>query len=169
MTSTQFRYTTKGIWGDYARAAVGIVLTGIPLVIASPGFWATLILGGLAALFVIFALRTGMRHATVVELTPEAVSTVAPRRATLRWQDLERLRLNYFTTRRDRRGGWMQLRVDGGGQRLSFDSDLDGFDAIVRAAAEAGGRRQLAYNEATVANLTALGLDEAAGAHRSNR
>ena len=56
---------------------------------------------------------------------------------------LDRLKLSYFSTKRDRSDGWMQLSVGStGGRMVKVNSSLDGFHDIVERAAraaEAGG------------------------------
>jgi hypothetical protein len=68
------------------------------------------------------------------------------------------MRLAYYSTRRDRRSGWMQLDLGAGGQRLRLDSRIDGFDRVVHHAAMVAAARCLELNEATAANLQALGI-----------
>ena len=68
------------------------------------------------------------------------------------------MRLAYYSTSRDRKTGWMQLELGAGRTRLSLDSRLDGFDAVVRHAVAAAADRDLQLSEATAANLQALGI-----------
>jgi hypothetical protein len=80
------------------------------------------------------------------------------RRRAIAWAELDRLKLAYYSTRRDRRAGWMQLELAGGSARVTLDSRIDGFDLLVRRAAEAAAVRGIALSEATVANLDSLGV-----------
>ena len=50
------------------------------------------------------------------------------------------MKLAYYSTRRDRKSGWMQLELGAGGARVRLDSRIAGFDRLVRRAAR-GGRR----------------------------
>ena len=68
------------------------------------------------------------------------------------------MKLGYYSTRRDRKSGWMQLELGAGRARLSLDSRLDGFDRLVRFATAAAAERELELSEATAANLSALGI-----------
>lgn len=166
---TRHRYPWPALRGDYIRAAAGIALTGAPLATAPGGIAAPAILGGLCAIFVLFAARTGLRHASVFEcddgalrrggplLTVLARPILAQRRA-VSWRELEHLRLRFYTTRRDRSGGWMQMTLAGGGGRVSLDSSLAGFETIARRAAEAAARNGIALNDATLGNLGAMGI-----------
>jgi hypothetical protein len=77
---------------------------------------------------------------------------------TIAWAELDRMRLAYYSTRRDRKSGWMQLELGGSGARLSLDSRIEGFGEVVRRAAEAAADRHLQLSEPTAANLESLGI-----------
>ncbi len=76
----------------------------------------------------------------------------------LRWQRLDELTLKYYTTQRDKHGGWMQLKLNGDGCVLTIDSSIDGFSDIAGQALAAARARQLPMSADTRANLAALGL-----------
>lgn len=157
------RYPSAHLRGDYARAAVGTVLTGGPLLLGADNPAAMLILSGLTGLFLVFGLRTGLRHGAVFEVSDSGLARRGLRRIAMpdrvvRWADVTALRLRYYTTRRKWGRGWMQLSVRADGTCLRIDSTLDGFDAIAARAARAARARGLALDPATRANLAALGL-----------
>ncbi len=160
---TRHHYPWPALRADYLRAGAGLALTGAPLFAIPYGTTASVILGVLAALFLALGLRTGLRHASRFESDDAEVCRTGPvlplypaRRVA--WDGIARLRLRFFSTRRDRTGGWMQLTVGDGAGALSFDSSLDGFEAIARRAAAAAGRNELPLNDATRTNLAALGI-----------
>jgi hypothetical protein len=68
------------------------------------------------------------------------------------------MKLAYYSTRRDRKSGWMQLQLGAGRARMSLDSRLDGFEQVARQAADIASERGLALSDATAANLQALGI-----------
>ena len=80
------------------------------------------------------------------------------RHSTIQWAELDQMRLAYYSTRRDRRSGWMQLDLGAGGAKVRLDSRIEGFDQVVRRAAAVASERGLALSEATWANLQALGI-----------
>jgi hypothetical protein len=175
---TVHRYPRRVIVADYLRAAFGLACTSLPLVAAAGEPVATVIFAGLAALFAVFGARTAVRQATRVVVTDgvlerSAISTFGLRRVTVPWERIVDVKLRYFSTRRDRERGWMQLAVSGGGGRITVDSTLEGFDVIARRAAEAAEANGVAMSDATVDNLAALGLGvrgagrRAAGAGRT--
>jgi hypothetical protein len=97
---------------------------------------------------------------THIELDETGIRVTGPvvglQSAAIRWADLCLLRLDYYSTRRDGEGGWMQLRLGDARRTIRIDSDLDGFAELVRAVAHAAASRDLAIDSATAANLEAL-------------
>jgi hypothetical protein len=151
-------YPTSAMLGDYARAAAGLVPTAAALAALPVDLTAAIVLGGFAALFGVFGLRTALRHGTSIEITETALKASGLRPASIRWSELDRMRLTYYSTRRDRRDGWMQLDLRAGWSRMRIDSRIEGFTELVRASARAAETRGLELDAATSANLEALGI-----------
>ena len=103
---------------------------------------------------------------THVELDDSGIRVRGPAflrpRAAIRWEDLRSLRLDYFSTRRDGEGGWMQLRLRDAQHTIRIDSELEGFVGLVRVAALQARRRDADLDHATRANLGVLGIEPAA-------
>jgi hypothetical protein len=155
---SRHRYPAAAMVGDYLRAAAGLVpalalFASVPL-----GAVPAAVLGGFAAIFGAFGLRTALRHNTRLEMDDTVLRAHGLRVNTLSWAELDRLRLAYYSTRRDRKSGWMQLELGAGAARISVDSRIGGFDRLVRRAAVAADFRGIALSDATVANLAALGI-----------
>jgi hypothetical protein len=155
---TRHAYPSSAMTGDYLRAAAGFVPTAAILAIAPVGAVAAAILGGLAALFSLFGIRTALRHGTRIEMTETGLSASGPLGASIRWANLDSIKLAYYSTRRDRRDGWMQLELRAGWARIRLDSRIDGFPKLVERAARAAEMRGLELSAATMANLEALGI-----------
>jgi hypothetical protein len=155
---TRFSYPASAMAGDYLRAAAGLAPTTLILATASVGSVAGVVLGGFAAIFGVFAIRTALRHGTSLEISDIELRATGLRPATIPWSRLDRMKLAYYSTRRDRKSGWMQLELRAGGARLSLDSRLDGFEQVARHAARAAAARGLELSAATAANLQALGV-----------
>jgi len=155
---TRHVYPTTAMIGDYLRAAAGLVPTGVIFAVEPVGTVAATVLGSFAAIFGIFGLRTVLRHGTRLEMTDTELRAHSAWSCTIPWAELDRLRLGYYSTRRDRQSGWMQLELGAGGARVRLDSRIAGFDRLVRRAAEVAATRGLELNEATLANLEALGI-----------
>jgi len=156
--TAQFAYPTSAMIGDYLRAAAGLGPTALILATVSVGSVAAVVLGGFAAIFGGFAIRTALRHGTRLEVSDSGVRATGLRRTAIDWAALDRMKLAFYSTRRDRKSGWMQLELGAGRARLGLDSRLDGFDRLVRHAVAAAAARDLELSEATAANLQALGI-----------
>jgi hypothetical protein len=154
----RFNYPASAMAGDYLRAAAGLGPTAVILATVSVGSIAAVVLGGFATIFGAFAIRTALRHGTSLEVSEAELRATGLRHATIPWSALDRMKLAYYSTRRDRKSGWMQLELGAGRARLTLDSRLDGFDRLVRQAAIAAAERGLELSEATTANLQALGI-----------
>ena len=152
------RYPVQSVAADYLRAAAGMALTLGPLVFFNLVPPMVYILGGLGALFLVFGIRTLLRHLAHVEVSAEGVTMGGPAGSAVLWQNLDAMSLNYFTTRRDKQGGWMQLKITEKGRAVTLESSLPGFDGIVAQAFHAARANGVALDPRTLANLPALGI-----------
>ena len=179
-------YPAAAMIGDYLRAAGGLVPAVLILALSPFTPVAGTLLSCFAAVFLVFGLRTALRHGTRIELTETGIDASGPLGASIRWSELNRLSLAYYSTHRDRRArpggvgfgalslsaperlgssgksgsrdGWMQLRLRAGGSTLRLDSRIEGFPRLVEQAARAAEARRLPLSAATAANLEALGI-----------
>jgi hypothetical protein len=157
-SATRHVYPTSAMVGDYLRSAAVVVPVGVLFAAVPVGTVPAVVLGGFAALFGVFGLRTMLRHGTSLEMTNTELRTQGAWRRLIPWDELDRMKLAYYSTSRDRRSGWMQLELGAGGARVRLDSRIDGFDQLVWRAAEAAATRGIALNDATMTNLQALGI-----------
>lgn len=155
---TVYRHDFDSLRGDYLRTVLGLALTLGPLVFTPVHAVLAWVLGALACLMAIHGVRTVWRHLAAVECGDDVLVLRAPVTRRLAWSDLGKLRLRYFSTRRDRDRGWMQLVLSGNGVTLRIDSTLPGFEEIVRRAAAAAAAAGLPLSSATRRNLESLGL-----------
>ncbi len=156
------RYPRQSLTGDFIRAGAGLALTLGPALAIPATSAAQFVLLPLATLFAIFGIRTWRRSVAVITVTAHDISLSSPWRARLAWEKLKDVRLNYYSTRFDRTGGWMQLMLKGNGGpdsgTIRLDSTLEGFNEIARQAAEAARAAGLSLSDATRANFGALGI-----------
>jgi hypothetical protein len=161
---TRLAYPAGAMLADYLRAAGGVVPCAAILATMRLGTVAAAVLAGIGVLFFVFGIRTALRHATRVELDEAGIRVSGPLAAAIAWSELDRLKLAYYSTRRDRGAGWLQLELRAGRSALRFDSRIDGFTLLVERAARVAAARGLPLDRATAANLRAL--DAAAPAAR---
>ncbi len=113
----RYRYPGTALRGDYIRAGAGIAICALPLIYAPPLGGVFVVFGGLIAMFAIYGLRAWARQMTVVDVTETVVSAAGPRiisgrlasRVTLAWDELSAVKLSYYSTKRERTDGWMNL------------------------------------------------------------
>ena len=161
-------YPTSAMMGDYARAAAGLVPATALLVAAPTETAAFIILSGLAAIFGAFGVRTALRHGTRIEATEHGLRSEGPLPQRIDWCQLDRMKLAYYSTRRDGKQGWMQLELGCRRARVRLDSRINGFGELVERSAAAAAARNLSLSQATVTNLQAMGVtvSQTAGAER---
>lgn len=168
---SDLRYPVAALRGDYTRAGIGLAVSlgaALAVPLASPVDW---LLVPAAVLFVVFGWRTWQRQQSRVVVDPQGISIFRTRRVSLDWRSVRSVRLSYFSTRADRREGWMQLTLTGqdpqrgtGQRKLRIDSALDGFEQVARCAAATVRTNGLAVTAATRVNFDALGIDIAEAA-----
>lgn len=160
---TELRYPLRALAGDYLRAGLGLVASIGPALALPTDSPILYVLVPMALLFAVFALRTWRNQITRAAVDREGISLFSPARVSFAWRQVRSVRLNYYSTRRDRTGGWMQLTIkaaDGGAERtIRLDSRLERFDEVARLAAAAARAANLELNEATAQNFAALGVD----------
>lgn len=152
------RYSLQSLLGDYWRSGVGLVVAGGVWLLAPSTPHVVVICGGLTVLFALFTMRTVARQYSRIEMTEDAITRWGTRQKHVRWSELERVKLRYYSTRRNRSSGWMTLKLSGKGAALTIDSNIDGFDAIAARAARAMADNRISADDVTLANLAALGL-----------
>ena len=158
--SFRLRYPLRTVALDYFYSLLGLAFTLTPLALVTPLAPVTGVLAFFALLFFLFALRTAIRHNTFVAVSDECVTLGGLWGADIAWGELRELKLSYFSTRRDRQEGWMQLRLRGEKRTIRLDSTLAGFDKLVARAAQEARQNALDLEPGTVQNLIALGLAE---------
>ncbi len=164
----RWRYPRRAIALEYFYTFLGLTFTLLPLALVTPLQAVTGALSGFALLFFIFGLRTALRHNVFVEVSDSGVTLGGTLNslwgATIPWSEIAELKLSYFSTRRDRHGGWMQLRLRGNKRTIRVDSTLDGFDKLLSRAAHGVRRHGLELGPETLQNLNALGVLDASHA-----
>jgi len=159
VSTVDLRYPRETLWADYVRAGAGVALCGAPLLTLDVNRWLAVMLAAGFVLFGVFLVRTAMRQHTRYVLGPDTLCADGPGGTLVEWSRLDRLKLSYYSTKRDRTSGWMQLSVGSTGARaVKVDSALEGFHDIVERAARAAEQNKLELNLSTRANLKSMGI-----------
>jgi hypothetical protein len=156
---TVYTYPVRELIPDYARAAAGLLITVAPLPWLLDSPIAFTVAAVLTLAFAAYGLMTVARQLTRIDLDPGGIHRTGFRAMSLPWAALKGLELRYYSVRRDKQRGWMQLRLQGPDGRLVLDSTLDGFAEVAKRAFAAARANGLPLGEPTLANLRALGPD----------
>jgi hypothetical protein len=151
-----FRYSLRALVPDYAGSGTGVVIS-LGLIGFVPLAWPVRWVATAAALlFLVYFGRTVCRQLTPIELDEAGIRARGPLGTVIRWENLRSLQLEYYSTRADREGGWMQLKLRDATRTIRIDSALDGFAGLAGRAAREASLRGLALDAATAANLKEL-------------
>lgn len=153
-----FQYPIRALAAEYLRSVIGVAATAGPLLFAQPALFPALILTGGATLFLVYFARTVCRQLTRIALDEAGISARGPLGASIRWDALRALQLEYYSTRSDREEGWMQLKLRDERSTIRIDSGIGDFAQLAGVAATQAVRRGVALDDASRANLAALGI-----------
>ncbi len=156
---TTHTYPLDNIIGDYFRAGTGLVFVLVPALLTELGGIALTVLLSLAAIFFVYGARTLNRQLTRVSLDETGIRSSGGLSRQLRWAEVEKIDLRYFSTRRDRRNGWLQIRLDGANTVVRIDSQVSEFQQLVEYICQAVPKSQISLGQTTMTNLKSLGID----------
>lgn len=157
---SRHRYPLPALLKDDVKAVLGLAVTTTPLIIGDLSVIVFYIFLVLTLLFLVFGLRLVVRHTTVIEVSDMGVRAGGPLGMTIAWEDLRDVRLRYYSTRRDRERGWMDLRLKGRRRTLRIESAIEGFEHIVRRTTDFATGHGIDLSAATRVNLESMGLVE---------
>lgn len=160
MSARSYRYPPPALRSAYALAVVGMLIGFGPLLLGRPAPLFRWLLGAMGVLFLVYFARTVLRQLTWIELDATGIGVQGPLRVSIRWEELRAVRLNYYSTRPDRSGGWMEFIVQGPRRSIRVESTLDGFAELVREITREARLRGVAIDERSRANLHALGITD---------
>ncbi len=153
-----YRYPVRRILADYLLGGAGTAMSAGVVVLAHSVVYIVVICSGLTAVFLLFTMRTALRHRLRIAADAEGLAVIGGPVRQLKWQELDHLTLRYYSTRRSRKDGWMTLKLAALGRPLSIDSHLEGFEEIARLAAEAARVRRLDLDATTRSNFAAMNI-----------
>lgn len=152
-------YPRSALLGDGLAAGCGLALTGGPLLLLDTAPVVTVFLLVLLVAFAVFGLRSARMGLARIHVNEDHIAASAFGVKALAWNELNAVKLSYYSTKRDRDGGWLQLVLAGGRRRLAVDSRLEGFRELAVRAARAARANGLTLDSVTVENFRALGVD----------
>ena len=154
----RLRYPVSSLRGDYIRAALGMAFTGMMLIGASKVPVMFVIIGSIFLLFAGFGVQTLMRHITSIQLKEEGLVVFGFRNRKIKWSQVNGTKLRFFTVKKARDAGWMELILLTSSGKIKIDSSIDGFNKIAEAVAQAVERMDVKIDETSVENFNSLGI-----------
>ncbi len=139
---------------------LGILFTGVPLLLFGPSSVIVSILGFFFCLFLLYGIRAYRHSQMKFILDNSAIQALGPGEKVMLWDELEEIKLSYFSTRRDGENGWMQLKLKGRGKRLRVESTITDFWDLVGICALNAKKRGLTLDPLTIQNMHALGIED---------
>jgi len=160
----RFHYPLRNLVPDYLRAGFGFGLTMLPMPHAIGGHPVVLLIVlSLAILFGSFGLTTFLRQKSTVCASEDGLWIEGPRARSILWQEVREIDLRYFSTRKDRDKGWLQMKVIGPAGTIKVDSNLDDFDSLLRWVVTAITRHDLSVTAIGRENFASVGQNLPAG------
>lgn len=156
---SQHHYPAATLYADYLRALFGLAVTAGPLLVVDLADPLVAVFAALTALFLWFGARTGLRHASRIEVSTDGIALRGPIERHLLWHQLERVKLAYYAPRRSRENGWLQLTLGGGrGRPIRVDSTLEDFDRVLERVRHEVEAKALPLDPTTESNFSVLGM-----------
>jgi len=153
-----YRYPVSALRGNYLRAGAGMVFSGLFLYGAISIPVAFAIVGSIFLLFAGFGFKTWSQHMTMIQLDENGLQIFGLRRRQISWEELIGTKLRFFTVKRDRDAGWMELTLMTASSKFKIESDLVGFNDIAVAVVKAIEAKGIVIDENSVENFNSLGI-----------
>jgi hypothetical protein len=157
---TRLYYPLAVLWRDHLRAGLGLAFCLALMLFNSPVSVIFFLLAGVSLLLAWLSAHTLWRQQIEFKLDIHGVERfsrwgwTSPRRVA--WEEMQSVRLRYYSTRRDRSDGWMTVTITGHGGTLRADSDLQGFELLATKAVAEALRLNLSLDPATLSNARLL-------------
>lgn len=153
------RWPAKALTGDIVRSVVAFGIVVALTMLVSIGSFGSIAMLALVLLFGLYLANTISRLTSVVEVDDEGVRLsggLFGSRA-IKWAELQRFELKHFPLSRDRKTGWMDLKLKGG-DTITIDDRLDRFHDVLARAWEEARKAEVGISDTTHANLVAAGI-----------
>ena len=155
---TRFKYPLRTLILDDAKAVIGLIICAGPLFLDDLARFSLYVFSVLTVLFLVFSVRTAIRHTRVLELSEKGIRMRGVWERGFDWEELKSVQLRYYSTRRDHERGWMTLKLRGGGSSVAVDSSIVGFEDIAQQVAAAARQREVDLSPGTWENFGAMGI-----------
>ena len=159
MTDEVYRWPRNAVRGDLIRTGLGFLACAAVLLLVPTVsiMFAAFVIPTIV--FASYVIQTLLRATTTLTIQPEGLGiTNYLGQRLVRWDTLDEFQLRYYTLRRDKEAGWLDLKLGSPGSSITLDDRVEGFRPILERAWEAASARDIGISSSTYANLTAAGL-----------
>jgi len=165
LVMTRLHYPPDRLLPDLLRSAAGLGICLALILFTAPASVIFYPVVGLAVLLFWLICHTLWRWRVSFEIDDRGVTRhgglnlgfwLKSQPVSLPWEQVNHVRLRYYSTRRDRDNGWMTVLLSGDGKTLRADSNLQDFDLLARAAWRAARRNGAKIDPLTQMNATRL-------------
>jgi len=156
----ELRYPLSSLVFDYFRGIVVVAMSALILWSVgtdTPIFW---VFVGLIVLFLLWLGHTALRHISWIRFDEQGLQSRPWPKKDIAWSALEDMALRYYSTKRNRKNGWMTLTLKSQKNRIELESTLPHFTAIVARAAYAANEARLTLDPITLENMSAIGVSD---------
>jgi len=159
MTGIVLHWRKRAIYGDLARGSCGLLLCAVLLSSFSMMSLGQFAFAGLCALFGSFVAGSGLKLASAVAISDEAVRLSRPLLGPklIKWANVRSFEVRYFSIGQVRKQALMDLKVSDGQTSIVLDDGLEDFPAAARQCWLSARAHGVAISERTMANLAAAG------------
>ena len=158
------RWAPGALAGDLARGAIAVVVVLLLLAATAENSIAGIVVSSvllvLLVLFGLYVAGTVSRWISVVEVDDKGLRLKGGvfGQRTIEWAQLKSFELRHFPLSRDRKTGWMDLKLKTATSTISLDDRLDRFGEVLARAWQAAQKAEVGISDVTHANLVAAGL-----------
>jgi hypothetical protein len=160
------RWSAAALSGDAIRGAIATGVCLFLLLLVPIGSIAFFVVATLAGVFGLYLAGTFSRLRATIEVDDTGLrlsgGLLGPK--AIKWAELRKFELRYFSLRRDGKDGWMDLKLRGPAQSIAVDDRLDRFHEVLARAWTAARAADVGVSDTTHANLIAAGIISREGA-----
>ncbi|PPR79390.1 MAG: hypothetical protein CFH01_00447 [Alphaproteobacteria bacterium MarineAlpha2_Bin1] len=118
----------------------------------------------LALLFILlfslyFTLLILKNFSKIIITNEEIIKSNPVIKTIINWKDITEIKLNYYSTRRDKEKGWMVLLLLNNQKKIVIHSSISSFDKILQEIAKKTSSNNYLFNYYTEKNFKAMGIN----------
>ena len=145
---------------DYFKALIGICFSLVPYLFFKISNELTFIFIFIFIIFVYYGFETFLRNISEIIVTDNGIyqKNAILKEKYLSWDKIDTIKLRYFSTRRDKEKGWLELSIYKNNRKIKIYSSITNFSIILNIIANKAKNNNFEINNNTRLNFRAFGL-----------